>query len=282
MKDVSGLDQDRRLGLRFEAAKDFYSREPPAPQAAQKQIIKEGLSEYFIYTVEGTETVPHGWSKRMRSFEAQQVPVKIVYRYRPNEYGDQLVRMYLLTNNEGSKLGTTPLPDGTVRVFRDNGRDGLSYLTQQSIKYIPIGEKIELNLGPDPEVVFELVKLRSFRDDIRMQQNGTATYRQVGADTQTREVNWSVAGWSDHNVYAQRIRNYTDQAIDVEVRRTYPGDVTFRSQLAPTLFDYQTAEFKTSLDLGARKDLPFEIVQRQGYTAKQSSVTLETGDARTR
>ena len=65
----------------------------------------------------------------------------------PQEYGDQLVRMYLLTNDEESKLGTTPLPDGVVRVFRDNGRDGLSYLTQQSIKYIPIGDKIELNLG---------------------------------------------------------------------------------------------------------------------------------------
>ena len=54
------------------------------------------------------------------------MPFKIQYRYRPQEYGDQLVRMYLLTNNKESKLGTTPLPDGIVRVFRDNGRDGLS------------------------------------------------------------------------------------------------------------------------------------------------------------
>ncbi len=45
--------------------------------------------------------------------------------------------MYLLTNDKDSKLGTTPLPDGVVRVFRDNGRDGLSYLTRRAIKYIP-------------------------------------------------------------------------------------------------------------------------------------------------
>ena len=108
-----------------------------APAKSEKEIIKEGLSEYFIYTIEGTETIPNGWSKRMRSFEGNAVPVQIQYRYRPQEYGDQLVRMYLLTNNKDSKLGTTPLPDGIVRVFRDNGRDGLSYLTQQSIKYIP-------------------------------------------------------------------------------------------------------------------------------------------------
>ena len=55
----------------------------------------------------------------------------------PQEYGDQLVRMYLLTNDEESKLGTTPLPDGIVRVFRDNGRDGLSYLTQQTDQVHP-------------------------------------------------------------------------------------------------------------------------------------------------
>ena len=60
----------------------------------------------------------------MRSLEAAAVPLKIQYRYRPAEYGDQLVRMYLLTNDKDSKLGTTPLPDGTARVFRDNGRDG--------------------------------------------------------------------------------------------------------------------------------------------------------------
>ena len=100
----------------------------------------------------------------------------------PAEYGDQLVRMYLLTNDKESKLGTTPLPDGVVRVFRDNGRDGLSYLTQQTIKYIPIGDKIELNLGPDPEVIFELIKLRSFRDNLWLQIHGTSEFRKIGGD----------------------------------------------------------------------------------------------------
>src|SRR6185312_4400071 len=123
-----------------------------------------GLSEYFIFSIEGTETIPNGWSKRMRSLDAKTVPFKIQYRYRPAEYGDQLVRMYLLTNDKDSKLGTTPLPDGAVRLFRENGRGGLSYLAAQTVKYIPIGDKIELNLGPDPNVLFELVKLKTFRD----------------------------------------------------------------------------------------------------------------------
>jgi hypothetical protein len=245
---------------------------------AEKQIVKEGLSEYFIYTIEGTETIPNGWSKRMRSFEGQTVPVRIEYRYRPAEYGDQLVRMYLLTNDDASHLGTTPLPDGVVRVFRDNGRDGLSYLTQQPIKYVPIGDKIELNLGPDPEVIFELIKLSVYRGELWLQIHGTSDYRKIDGDEIRRIENASVAGWNDHEIYSQRIRNYTSKDIDVEIRRTFPGHVTFRSQLEPRLHDYQTVEIRSSVPAGERADLYFEIVHHQGINAKQNNVTLEAAE----
>jgi len=228
MSKVEEMDKGKRDELRFLAAKELAApassglgggavADAPAP----KDIIKEGLSEYFIYTIEGTETIPNGWSKRMRSFSGQDVPLRIQYRYRPREYGEELVRMYLLTNNEESKLGTTPLPDGVFRAFRDNGRDGLSYLTQQSLKYIPIGDKIELNLGENPEVIFELVKRRSYRDSLWMQIHGTDTFRQVDSESTQSEVNSSVVGWDDHGIYSQRIRNYTDKPIDVEIRRWY-------------------------------------------------------------
>ena len=285
MNEVKQL-KDEELGrLRREVARQSMDRMAvggagAASAPAEKQIIKEGLSEYFIYAIDGTETIPNGWSKRMRSFEGQDVPLKIQYRYRTKEYGDQLVRMYLMTNDEKSNLGTTPLPDGVVRVFRDNGRDGLSYLTQQSIKYIPIGDKIELNLGPDPEVVFELVKVRAFRDAVWMQINGTNTYKKVDGETTQAEVNSSVAGWDDHSVFRQRIRNYTATPIDVEIRRSFEGHIVFRSQLEPKLHDYQTAELSAQIAAGAKKDLAYEIVQHQGHSAKQNNVTIETAEVR--
>jgi hypothetical protein len=289
MHEVANLEKKVQLEFRREAAARSFSMldavggaMPPAPAAdaaKAKEIIKEGLSEYFIYTIEGTETIPNGWSKRMRSFDADDAPLKIEYRYRPQEYGEQLVRLYLLKNDEESKLGTTPLPDGVVRVFRDNGRDGLSYLAQQSIKYIPIGDRVELNLGVDPEVVFELVKLRSRRDDIWMQIHGVDVFRQVGNNELEVETNASVVGWDDRSAYAQRVRNYTDKEINVEIRRSYDGHVIFRSQLEPKLHDYRTVELKTSVDPGEKKNLRFEVVQRQGRNAKQNNVSLEEGDA---
>jgi len=240
-----------------------------------KEVAKEGLGEYFIYTVEGTETIRNGWSKRMRSLEAAKVPFKIQYRYRPAEYGDQLVRMYLLTNDKDSKLGTTPLPDGVVRIFRENGRDGLSFLVAQPVKYIPIGDKIELNLGADPEVVFELIKLRTWRDNLWMQLQGASVFKKVGEPGVVVEVNSSVVGWSDHTLYGQRVRNYTKKPVYLEVRRSFPGYVVFRSEIPAKNYDYQTVEYTAAVKPAEKVDLMYEVVQHQGRLAKQNNVTIE-------
>jgi hypothetical protein len=211
----------------------------------------------------------------MRSFEGQTVPFRIQYRYRPAEYGDRLVRMYLLANDKESKLGTTRLPDGIVRVFRDNGRDGLSFLVAQAVKYVPIGDKIELNLGPDPEVIFELVKLRFWRDNIWLHVDGTEVYRRVDAPGIQIEIQSSVVGWDDHSVFTQRIRNYTAKPIDIEVRRTFPGHIVFRSGLKAKNHDYQTVEYTATVKPGEKANLLYEILQHQGRNAKQNNVTVE-------
>ncbi len=278
--------------LRQQAARKMMApAAPPAPMMmagaahdsaaeveAPKEIIKEGLSEYFIYTIEGTETVPDGWAKRLRSFEASEVPMTVQYRYRPREYGEQLTRLYLLRNDAASKLGTTPLPDGTLRVFRANGRDGLSYLATQNLKYVPIGDKIELNLGPDPAVVFELLKQKVRRDNLWFQIKGGNLYRKLGEDGVKLELDSQVAGWDEHTVFRQRVRNYTRKPISVQIRREFPGDIAFRSKLNPTLHDFQTVQFETEIPTASKAELDYEIVARQGYNQKQNRVELQAGE----
>jgi hypothetical protein len=211
----------------------------------------------------------------MRSFEGTTVPFKIQYRYREPEYGPQLVRMYLLANDKDSHLGTTPLPDGTVRVFRQNGREGLSFLVAQAIKYVSIGDKIELNLGPDPEVIFELVPRRVSRDAVWVQIQGLNVFREVGTPGVQIDVNSTVAGWDEHVLYDQRVRNYSAKPIAVEVRRTLPGDVIFRSGLEAKNHDYQTVEYRAAVKAGQKADLLYELIQRQGHNVKQNHVTIE-------
>ena len=307
-KELGELKADAKKELRYKALRDL-SRDKDAKghgfggggglgknaeelQEAPKEVVKQGLSEYFIYTIEGTETIPNGWAKRLRSFEAAKVPVKIQYRYRPAEYGEQLVRMYIMTNDKDSKLGTTPLPDGTFRLFRDNGesvpspsgrgaggegvhRDGLSYLAAQPIKYVPIGDKIELNLGVDPEVIFELVKLKTWRDNIWMHVGNANIFQRVDQLGVQVRVNSTVAGWDDHALFAQRVRNYTKKPIELEIRRTILGDVVFRSSLAAKNHDFRTVQYTATVKPGEKADLLYETVQHDGRNAKQQHVTID-------
>jgi len=279
--EVAKLDDSVKLYFRGEVLRSAMDKRSgaagPGVDKAQaaKEVAKEGLGEYFIYTIEGTETIRNGWSKRMRSLEAAKVPFKIQYRYRPAEYGDQLVRMYLLTNDKDSKLGSTPLPDGVVRVFRENSRDGLSFLVAQAIKYVPIGDKIELNLGADPEVILELIKLHTRRDNLWMQLNGADVFRRVDQPGIQIDVNSSVVGWDDHTRFAQRVRNYTKKPIDLEVRRVFAGHVIFHSDLPAENHDFQTVQFTAAVKPGEKAELLYEIVQMQGRNAKQNNVTIE-------
>ncbi len=286
MDRVAGLDKDVRRELRRSVAKAAMMPMAMAASAdmmmempEEKQIVKEGLSEYFIFSIPGTESIPNGWSKRLRAIEADPVPFKVQYRYRPTQYGDQLVRMYIFTNNEESKLGGSPLPDGVIRVFRQNGRNGLSYLAQEQTKYVPIGDKVEVNLGVDPEVIFELIKLRASRDNIWMRVNGVDVFKRVDDGAATIEVNSSVIGWDDHEIYTQRIRNYTAKTIEVEVRRAFYGHVEFRSALPGVkLYDFATPEFVTTVPAGKKVDCLFEILRHQGRNAKQNNVVLASDE----
>ena len=286
MEEVAALGDDRLRGLRRSVAKSAMAMPAAAPMVAAdgmmmemaakpKEIVKEGLSEYFIFSIPGTETIPNGWSKRLRAIEAAAVPFTVQYRYRPMEYGDRLVRLYTFKNDEPCKLGGSPLPDGVIRVFRDNGRDGLSYLAQVPTKYVAIGDKVEVNLGEDPEVIFELIKLRAARDNLWMQLHGMDIFRRVGEPGVDIDVNSSVAGWDDREVYTQRIRNYTAKPIEVEVRRAFPGHVEFRSALPGVkLHDFQTVQFSTTVPAGEKADCLFELVRHQGRNSKQNNVTL--------
>jgi hypothetical protein len=125
-------------------------------EARPKEIRKEGLSEYFLYTIQGTETIPTGWSKRLLSFEAKKVPVVNLYKYDERRYGRAVTRFLSFKNDEKHDLGDTPIPGGMLKVYRTVDMDEhLSYVGQSSFKYIPVDEDVELNLGPVADVVVE-------------------------------------------------------------------------------------------------------------------------------
>ncbi len=170
----------------------------------RKEIRKEGLSEYFIYTIEGTETIPNGWGKRLPSFEAAKVPVENLYKYDEERWGPQVRRFLSFANDRDHTLGETPIPDGTVRVYGLADAGGhLTYVGGTSIKYIPVDEEVELDLGPALRVIVE-PKL-------------------MGCSTENHQFDaWgNISGWDDVQQWKITVRNTRPVPARLEVTRGF-------------------------------------------------------------
>ena len=121
-------------------------------------------------------------------------------------------------------------------------------------------------------------RCRGSRDNIWLQVHGADVFRRADQPGVQIEVNSSVVGWDEHSLFAQRVRNYTKKAIDLEVRRTLPGHVIFRSMLPAKNHDYQTVQYTATVKASEKTDLLYELIQRQGRNAKQNNVTIEKAE----
>ena len=229
---------------------------PMAPKP--KEVIKEGLSEYFLYTIEGTETIPTGWSKRLLSFDMDQVPVVNLYKFEEERYGPSVVRFLSFKNDKEHKLGETPIPGGMLKVYRGVGDNGhLSYTGQSSFKYIPVDEDVELNLGAITDVVVEPKLIDYKTENYRFDRNG------------------NVSGWDEIHTFKIEVKNTRDINVKVEIKRNFNtqywnidnnGDFGAFEKV-----DMDTVKF--TLDLQPRSAKQFEYVLRTYHGIRQEDWT---------
>ena len=165
-----------------------------------KEIEKTGLSEYFLYTIEGTENLTNQWTKRLPSFDDENIPVKSLYKYDDDRYGKEAVRFVSFANDSEHELGETPIPEGNIKFYRNlNKTQNLSYIGQSNIKYIPVNEDIELNLGPARLVKVEPVLIKQKTENYTFDNDG------------------NIDGWDDIEHYKVTITNTRDIPIDIEI-----------------------------------------------------------------
>ncbi len=136
----------------------------PAPER-EKQVVKQGLSEYFLFTIEGREDIKDKEPKRLVSMKVAGVPLECIYKLTDRDGGKQFTKYYRFKNeklldDDGNKkdlpamenLGLSPLPDGTVRLFSEYKNKDLAYVGGTTTKYVPIGDRVEVNVGRDPDI----------------------------------------------------------------------------------------------------------------------------------
>jgi len=172
---------------------------------SRKQIVKEGLSEYFLYTIEGTETIPNGWSKRLPSFEAEGILVTNLYKFEKERYGQSVVRFLSFINDKEHKLGETPIPGGLLKVYRTADKEQhLAYEGQSNFKYIPVDEDVELNLGSVKNVIVEPKLMEMWSENYEFDWKGNIT------------------GWEEKKTWKIEVKNTRKLPVRLEIKRNIP------------------------------------------------------------
>jgi hypothetical protein len=213
----------------------------------QKQIKKEGLSEYFLYTIEGKETIADGWSKRLLSFEKDAVPVINLYKYEQERYGDSVRRFISFKNDTEHQLGETPIPGGVLKVYRNVDEAAhLGYVGQSAFKYIPVDEDVELNLAPVADVVVKPTLMDFATENYRFD------YRR------------NIAGWDEVRTFKIEVKNTRHIDAKVEIKRNFGTQYWDLSRSGQTgqfeNVDLDTVKF--TLVLEPRTAKTFEYVLR--------------------
>jgi hypothetical protein len=217
--------------------------------ARPKEIQKEGLSEYYIYTVEGTETIPNQWSKRLKSFTVKDVPLETVYRLEPKKFGPLFTKVLEFKNDEEHKLGKEPLPDGLVRLYKDMGEGRLAWMAQVPTKYIPKNEEVKINVGPDPECTYKRTRLSLKKKDL--------TFR-----------NRRVVGWMTVEQYEIEVKNFRDRDVEIEIHQSMNGEFTFDSPDPFEKEDAHTQKIRFTLKKGETRKIRYTLNTKHGDNIK--------------
>ncbi len=209
----------------------------------RKEIAKEGLSEYFLYTIEGTETIPNEWGKRLLSFEAEDIKVESLYKYDEERWGDQTIRFVKFANDKEHNLGQTPIPDGDVKIFGLADEQGhLSYVGGMGVKYIPVNEEVELNLGAARLVQVE-PKLMDYKTERYAFDN-----------------NGNIAGWEEIRTWKVELTNTRTLPVEIEITRGFNTTYwTLQTDIPYEKYDATHARFKLQLEPASKRSIDYTV-----------------------
>jgi hypothetical protein len=217
-----------------------------------KAISKEGLSEYFLYTIEDTETIANQWSKRLPSLDVSDIPVINLYKYDEEMHGPSVVRYLSFKNDTEHKLGETPIPDGAMKVYRTvDEKQHLSYEGQSSFKYIPVNEEVELNLGYVSDVVVKPTLMDSKTDNYRFNNEN------------------NIDGWDEISTFRIEVKNTRDLPVKLEIKRNFHSQYWTIKNLGDSKdyfekVDLDTVKYTLTLEPQSEKTIEYVLTTFQG------------------
>jgi hypothetical protein len=218
----------------------------------KREIVKESLSEYFMYTVEGRDTIPNGWSKMLPSFEASDVPIVSFYKYEKERWNDGVMRYYRFKNDVASKLGKEPLPDGDVKALRVVDADSrYAFVGRTAVKYIPVNEQVDLELGLDSEIRVKPTLMDWEKADIQFNSRG------------------DVKGWTIRETWQIEAGNSTKIDALIDIRRNFKGDWSLETDAPYEKVDASKVKFAIPLKSGEKRMIQYKLTTRFGSSVSK-------------
>ncbi len=207
--------------------------------AEPKQVIKQGLSEYFLFTIEGREDIRDSEPKRMVCLEVDDVPLECLYKLTDRDGGTQFTKYYRFKNNKlleddatekdlpsMENLGLSPLPNGTVRLFSEYPNRDLAYVGGTDVKYVPIGDRVEVNVGQDSDITIA----RRLKDT----RSANVVARQYKRRLDDEFV-WlfDLVDYDETLIYEEEVVSGKATEVNVEIERRFDGKVVLWSEKNP-------------------------------------------------
>ncbi len=198
---------------------------------APKKVVKQGLSEYFLFAIEGREDIKDKEPKRLVSMKVKDVPLECIYKLTDRDGGKEFTKYYRFKNeklaeDDGTEkdlpamenLGLSPLPDGNVRLFSEYASKDLAYVGGTATKYVPIGDRVEVNVGRDADItVARRVKDRNITNVVARQ------YKRRVDDTFV--MLYDLIDYDETIVYEEEIISGKPVDVKVELERHFDAAV---------------------------------------------------------
>ena len=145
-----------------------------------------------------------------------------------------------------------PLPDGKVQAFRIRNDENLyDYVGRTSVKYIPINETVELELGPDQEVMVKARLMDWQKLDLRFSNGG------------------NVAGWTTRETWEFELQNSKDIEVVVDIRRNFKGDWEMQTEDSYEKVNAKKVKFVAPLKPKAKKTIRYVLTTYHGINVRK-------------
>ena len=140
------------------------------------------------------------------------------------------------------------MPD--VKAFRLVSDDKLySFVGRTAVKYIPINEAVEMELGNDREVAVKPTLMNFSKTDLAFDNNG------------------NIKGWTTRETWQFEVQNSKDIDVLLDIRRNFAGDWTLDTTAAYEKVDANKVKFVLPLKSRAQQKFTYDVTVKHGTNA---------------